>query len=187
MGSQVFANVGDIVCRRGCNWDRFCYCIPAFQQQDVPVEPFQAMSHSEALYYARHFMQLPWSANHLSTQVDSSTFRVHGLKTTLLSWAAQTNLSEEDRRVHGDRCDLPGLASCHTGNSLSSMLQGPCNRLPQHWLQRNGIRCIYLIRYWFIVIQQFRISGRDPIIQSSKNSSTRRHRSSRWGHCWIAS
>lgn len=64
------------------------------------VSPFEAMSYVEALYYVRHYMQLPWSVNHNPAQVDSSSYSVHGLEATLLSWAAQA-VSEEDRRVHG--------------------------------------------------------------------------------------
>ena len=45
-------------------------------------------------------MQLPWRVNHKPAQVDSSSYSAHGLKATLLSWAAQ-GVSEEDRRVHG--------------------------------------------------------------------------------------
>ena len=77
------------------------FTIPAFHQAEVPTQPFEAMSYSEALYYMRFYMQLPWSGNSLATQVNTSSYSVHGLKTTLLSWAAQANLPEEDRRLHG--------------------------------------------------------------------------------------
>ena len=77
------------------------FTIPAFHQAEVPTQPFEAMSYSEALYYMRFYMQLPWSGNPLATQVNTSSYSVHGLKTTLLSWAAQANLPEEDRRLHG--------------------------------------------------------------------------------------
>ena len=79
------------------------FTIPAFHQEESPHQPFEAMSYSEALYYIRFYMQLqlPWSGNSLATQVNSSSYSVHGLKTTLLSWAAQANLPEEDRRLHG--------------------------------------------------------------------------------------
>lgn len=77
------------------------FTIPAFHQSESPRQPFEAMSYSEALYYIRFYMQLPWSGSPLATQVNSSSYSVHGLKTTLLSWAAQANLPEEDRRLHG--------------------------------------------------------------------------------------
>ena len=77
------------------------FTIPAFHQAEVPTQPFEAMSYSEALCYMRFYMQLPWSGNPLATQVNTSSYSVHGLKTTLLSWAAQANLPEEDRRLHG--------------------------------------------------------------------------------------
>ena len=77
------------------------FTIPAFHQEELPKQPFEAMSYSEALCYIRFYMQLPWSGNPLATQVNSSSYSVHGPKTTLLSWAAQANLPEEDRRLHG--------------------------------------------------------------------------------------
>ena len=77
------------------------FAIPAFQDQDTPVIPADAMTYAEALYHVRYFMQLPWSQSSLSLQVDPTSYTVHGLKATLLSWAAQADLSPEDRRMHG--------------------------------------------------------------------------------------
>ena len=77
------------------------FAIPAFQDQDTPVIPADAMTYAEALYHVRYFMQLPWSQSSHSLQVDPTSYTVHGLKATLLSWAAQADLSPEDRRMHG--------------------------------------------------------------------------------------
>ena len=35
------------------------YALPAFHDQEVPVQPFDAMSHSGALFNLRKFMLLP--------------------------------------------------------------------------------------------------------------------------------
>ena len=77
------------------------FAIPAFQDKDTPVIPADAMTYAEALYHLRYFMQLPWSQSAHSCQVDPTSYTVHGLKAKLLSWAAQADLSPEDRRMHG--------------------------------------------------------------------------------------
>ena len=77
------------------------YAIPAFHQNSEPVTPFEAMTCAEALYYLRFYMTLPWSQHSAQLQVEASSYSVHSLKATVLSWAAQANLPEEDRRVHG--------------------------------------------------------------------------------------
>ena len=46
-------------------------------------------------------MTLPWSVVSSQLTLDISSYSLHGLKATLLSWAAQANLSETDRRMHG--------------------------------------------------------------------------------------
>ena len=77
------------------------FALPAFHDQDEPTQPFEAMSYMEALYNLRQFMTLPWSATSTQLALETSSYSVHGLKATLLSWAAQANLSETDRRLHG--------------------------------------------------------------------------------------
>ena len=77
------------------------FAIPAFGNQEEPIQPFDAMTYSEALYYARYFMKLPWSAQASLCHVDPSSYTIHGLKATLLSWAAQADIAPEDRRMHG--------------------------------------------------------------------------------------
>ena len=77
------------------------FAIPAFHNQSDPIIPFEAMTYAEALYYLRYYMTLPWSHHNAPLQVDASSYSVHSLKATVLSWAAQANLPEEDRRVHG--------------------------------------------------------------------------------------
>ena len=77
------------------------FAIPAFDKNGSPVVPFDAMTYAEALFYIRLYMKLPWSSQGAQLSIDASSYSVHGLKATILSWAAQANLPEEDRRVHG--------------------------------------------------------------------------------------
>lgn len=76
------------------------FAIPSFQDRDQPVQPFYAMTYSEALYHLRHYMTLPWVVS-TPAILDASNYTIHGLKATLLSWASQANLPESDRRLHG--------------------------------------------------------------------------------------
>ena len=77
------------------------FAIPAFDKTGSPVIPFDAMTYAEALFYIRLYLTLPWSSQGSQLSIDASSYSVHGLKATVLSWAAQANLPEEDRRVHG--------------------------------------------------------------------------------------
>ena len=81
--------------------DLIDFAIPAFDSQGVPVQPYDAMTYAEALYYLRLYLSLPWSSQGSQIDLDTSSYSVHGLKATVLSWAAQANLPEEDRRIHG--------------------------------------------------------------------------------------
>ena len=59
------------------------------------------LRYAEVLYYVRHYMTLPWSFQQSQMPINASSYSIHGLKTTILSWAAQANLPESDRRLHG--------------------------------------------------------------------------------------
>ena len=77
------------------------FALPSFLEYDVPTVPFEAMTYAEALYYVRHYMTLPWSLQQMPMSINASSYSIHGLKATVLSWAAQANLPESDRRLHG--------------------------------------------------------------------------------------
>ena len=112
------------------------FTIPAFHQADSPRQPFEAMSYSEALYYIRFYMQLPWSGSPLATQVNSSSYSVHGLKTTLLSWAAQANLPEEDRRLHGKHKASQTSVQLYSRDDIVGSLrlqQALIQKIQQNW------------------------------------------------------
>lgn len=79
------------------------FLLPRFSggQLCKPVEP---MPYSEALYYLRSFMHLPWRSRPLVFD-NSIHYTVHGLKSTFLSWASQLRLDPESRRLQGHHQD----------------------------------------------------------------------------------
>lgn len=77
------------------------FALPQFSGGDTPSTPWQAMTYGEALHFLRFYMTLPWSSVTAVLNISSDHYTIHGLKCTLLSWACQLGLSEEDRRQHG--------------------------------------------------------------------------------------
>ena len=63
--------------------------------------PLQPMSYAEGLYFLRKFLSLPWKQQPLSVGTSPSSYTIHGLKSTLISWATQLDLSEEHKRLQG--------------------------------------------------------------------------------------
>lgn len=83
------------------NPEEIDFALPSFGDQASPPAPMQAMPYAEALYMLRYYMQLPWKQQKVDIGLAGSSYTLHGLKATLLSYAVQLNLPEEDRRVHG--------------------------------------------------------------------------------------
>ena len=81
------------------NPDDIDFALPSFGNQDTPQVPFDAMTYAEALFYIRYYMT--WSQQSVPVSLNTKSYSVHGLKATILSWAAQANLPETDRRIHG--------------------------------------------------------------------------------------
>lgn len=86
---------------QSCPPESVDFAIPSFGDAELPAEPFQAMSYTEALFYLRKYMRIPWSSGLGDLSIQPSHYSIHGLKATLLSWGAQLNLSEADRRMDG--------------------------------------------------------------------------------------
>ena len=63
--------------------------------------PLQPMSYAEGLYFLRRFLSLPWKQKPLSVGASPSSYTIHGLKSTLISWATQLDLSDEHKRLQG--------------------------------------------------------------------------------------
>ena len=77
------------------------FAIPSFGGSTDPMYPFLAMPYGEALYFLRKFLTLPWRAQSQDHVPAGVSYSIHGLKATLLSWAAQAQVDEADRRMHG--------------------------------------------------------------------------------------
>ena len=79
------------------------FMLPRMNADDVQ-SPLTAMPYSEALFYLRKFMSLPWRSQTL--MYDNVThYTVHGLKSTFLSWASQLRIDPECRRLQGHHQD----------------------------------------------------------------------------------
>ena len=76
------------------------FMIPSIGPQGVRV-PLQPMSYAEGLYFLRKYLCLPWKRNPLSIGVAPNYYTIHGLKSTLISWATQLDLSDEHKRLQG--------------------------------------------------------------------------------------
>ena len=79
------------------------FMLPSVQDEDIKT-PLSAMPYSEALFYLRSFMPLPWKSQQLV--YDNTThYTIHGLKSTFLSWASQLRIDPECRRLQGHHKD----------------------------------------------------------------------------------
>ena len=77
------------------------FAIPSFGGGAEPMYPFTAMPYGEALYFLRTLLQLPWRTKTCEPIPSGMSYSIHGLKATMLSWAAQAQVDEADRRMHG--------------------------------------------------------------------------------------
>lgn len=74
-----------------------------FMQNDslrlqIPLVP---MTYTDSLFYIRRYINCPWKASQ-PFSFDVSSYTVHGLKSTMLSWGAQIpEIPEEWRRLQG--------------------------------------------------------------------------------------
>ena len=112
------------------------FAIPSFNGREEPALPFDAMSYAEALYYIRWYMRLPWSPHSAAITLDASSYTVHGLKATLLSWAAQTDISPEDRRMHGKHKPAQMSVQLYSRDDIIGSLrlqQELISRISQGW------------------------------------------------------
>ena len=77
------------------------FLFPSCKDDSIRL-PIQAMQHAECLYFLRKYLRIFW---HKSSSEDvtlsAQSYTVHGLKSTLLSYAAQLQLPDEMRRIQG--------------------------------------------------------------------------------------
>ena len=64
--------------------------------------PIQAMQYAECLYFLRKYLRMFWPRSSSDdVALSAQSYTVHGLKSTLLSYAAQLQLPDEMRRIQG--------------------------------------------------------------------------------------
>ena len=63
--------------------------------------PLRPMSYAESLFFLRQFLRLPWKKTPLDLGIAPQSYTIHGLKSTLISWATQLDLPDEHKRLQG--------------------------------------------------------------------------------------
>ena len=85
--------------------------------------PIQAMQYAECLYFLRKYLRMFW---HKSSSDDvalsAQSYTVHGLKSTLLSYAAQLQLPDEMRRIQGKHRAVQASTRLYSRDDVSSAL-----------------------------------------------------------------
>lgn len=76
------------------------FLIPSIGPEGLRV-PLVPMSYAEGLYFLRKYIALPWKKQPLDIGTSPSSYTIHGLKSTMISWATQLDLSDEHKRLQG--------------------------------------------------------------------------------------
>ena len=71
-------------------------------------------------------MTLPWSSVSSVLNLSADHYTIHGLKCTLLSWACQLGLSEEDRRQHGKHRPAQQSVALYSRDDVVGSLRLQC-------------------------------------------------------------
>ena len=94
----------DITWGQNSNFESADFLLPMTVGEDF-LFPLTPMSYTQALKWFRHFCTLPWKQPGPHSQLDTSAYTLHSLKTTILSWSnqlAQKGLvTEEQRHLQG--------------------------------------------------------------------------------------
>lgn len=72
------------------------FLIPSIGPEGLRVPPVP-MSYAEGLYFLRKYIALPWKKQPLDIGTSPSSYTIHGLKSTMISWATQLDLSDEHK------------------------------------------------------------------------------------------
>ena len=87
----------------------------------VPVVP---MHYMEALHHLRCFVGLPWKSTPLAVDAPQSrSYTVHGLKSSLISWATQLEICEEYRCLQGKRKATQSITCLYGRDDVFGALQ----------------------------------------------------------------
>ncbi|CAK9065532.1 unnamed protein product [Durusdinium trenchii] len=113
--------------------------------ENGPRAPLTPMTYPEALYFVRRFIELPWRSSKLVFP-DVTHYTVHGLKSTLISWASQLGISPELRRLQGKHKDPLQSTRLYSRDDVAGSLSLQSEILqrvqagwrPQTPLQRGG-------------------------------------------------
>jgi hypothetical protein len=98
------------------------FIIPSLDQLHTDSSPVP-MTYPEALHYCRYFLSLPWRKSPIDTALTAQHYTVHGLKSTLLSFANQFQLAPELRRLQGKHKDPLQSTRLYSRDDVSGALQ----------------------------------------------------------------
>ena len=98
------------------------FIVPSLDQlgQDECPGP---MTYPEALHHCRYFLSLPWRKSPINTEITAQHYTVHGLKSTLLSFANQLQLAPELRRLQGKHKDPLQSTRLYSRDDVNGALQ----------------------------------------------------------------
>ena len=97
------------------------FIIPSLDSLNTAAGP-SPMTYAEA-YYCRYFISLPWRKSPVDTALTAQHYTVHGLKSTLLSFANQLQLAPELRRLQGKHKDPLQSTRLYSRDDVSGALQ----------------------------------------------------------------
>ena len=81
------------------------------------------MQYAECLYFLRKYLRLFWHrASSDNVALSAQSYTVHGLKSTLLSYAAQLQLPEDMRRIQGKHRAVQASTRLYSRDDVSSAL-----------------------------------------------------------------
>ena len=101
------------------------FLFPSCKDDSIRL-PIQAMQYAECLYFLRKYLRIFW---HKSSSEDvtlsAQSYTVHGLKFTLLSYAAQLQLPDEMRRIQGKHRAVQASTRLYSRDDVSAAHSSP--------------------------------------------------------------
>ena len=102
------------------------FVIPQFLD-GVLCQPFQPLSYPAALHWFRYFLKIPWKRSSQTSSIDAGSYSIHGMKATVLSWAAQLChqgiITEEMRRLQGHHKPIQHSVSLYSRDDVNGQLE----------------------------------------------------------------
>eukprot|EP00435_Cladocopium_sp_Y103_P007983 s6206_g2.t1 len=97
------------------------FVIPSIDSLDQADGP-GPMTYAEALYFCTHFLSLPWRKSPVNTALTAQHYTVHGLQSTLLSFANQLPSAPELGRFQGKHKDPPQSTRLYSRDAVNGAL-----------------------------------------------------------------